>query len=379
MKRKIIIFVICMLIMIPGCKNVDKGGDGVKKKTFTPVDSQTVQPADIFSDGVILQRNNEINIFGTAINDGAEVTVSIGDNTAEAIVDKGKWCAKLNAMDGGYDAYKLTITSNDSNYIAEINDVLIGEVWFYAGQSNMNLILQGVSATEMNKFSDESIRQYRMPMPDPSIENPENGPGQSKWLKADGKAENGAYLNASAIAHFCSKDIKEKLDVPVGAVVYSCGNTLLESFMNTGNQVMSGDNQTAGLFYSYMDRTIIPFTFDGVVWYQGESNVVSGGDSYNNYATNLEDMISQWRTAFGKELPFIIIQLPLHPTKPSEWGTSEQWDFIKNAQSNVAGNVDNTYLVKTDDIDKDTDLHPTKQKIEVGQRCADVILSILNQ
>jgi sialate O-acetylesterase len=88
-----------------------------------------------FSDHMILQRECAAAIWGKA-DAGAEVTVSFKGKsaTAKAAAD-GKWRAQIET--GAADAKGTTLTITAGADKTAIQDVLVGEVWFASGQSNM--------------------------------------------------------------------------------------------------------------------------------------------------------------------------------------------------------------------------------------------------
>jgi hypothetical protein len=97
-----------------------------------------LQLADIFTDGAVLQRDQEIPIWGTD-TPGAEASVSfIGHSVSTKVDDKGRWQARLPALKASREPKTLTVASSfaDSTGI-QLKDILIGEVWLCSGQSNM--------------------------------------------------------------------------------------------------------------------------------------------------------------------------------------------------------------------------------------------------
>src|SRR5690242_845899 len=85
------------------------------------------------SDGMVLQRDAKLNIWGWA-SPGEKITVKFNHKTGSATTDAGgKWTVALPAMKAG-GPYTLSI--DGSNHIL-INDVLLGDVWLCSGQSNM--------------------------------------------------------------------------------------------------------------------------------------------------------------------------------------------------------------------------------------------------
>ena len=67
------------------------------------------------------------------------------------------------------------------------------------------------------------------------------------------------------------------------------------------------DGTTISTLYNGMIAPMVPFALSGVLWYQGESNLLKQDPSYANKITVL---INSWRAAWGRDLPFYYVQLP---------------------------------------------------------------------
>ena len=97
---------------------------------------------NLFSDNMVLQRNSNVNIWGKS-NPNQKVTVYSSWNNKSVKTNSnnnGEWILKIETND--YNGpHKLTISTN--NDLVEINNILLGEVWFASGQSNMEMTLNG--------------------------------------------------------------------------------------------------------------------------------------------------------------------------------------------------------------------------------------------
>jgi sialate O-acetylesterase len=121
----------------------------------------------------------------------------------------------------------------------------------------------------------------------------------------------------------------------------------------------------SGMFNG-MIAPLRPLAPTGVIWYQGESNV----DNAAPYGQLLATLIKDWRAYFGRELPFIVIQMPNYgavATQPVESG----WAMLRHAQQQVALHDAKTGLVVTQDLGIDTNLHPPR-KHAVAERAVQV-------
>ena len=88
---------------------------------------------------MVLQRDRPMHFWGWADPD-EKVTVTLDGQSAESTADKlGKWSAYLPAHAAGGP---FTADVKGSNALS-IDDVMIGDVWFASGQSNMEMPLKG--------------------------------------------------------------------------------------------------------------------------------------------------------------------------------------------------------------------------------------------
>ncbi|MGY5352936.1 sialate O-acetylesterase [Wenyingzhuangia sp. IMCC45533] len=82
------------------------------------------------------------------------------------------------------------------------------------------------------------------------------------------------------------------------------------------------------------------YKFIGMAWMQGEND--GGYDiAANSYAENLEKLINKYRTAYGKDLPFVYGQIN------SRYGVKDGAKRVREAMELVATKVPNTYMIKT--------------------------------
>ena len=102
-----------------------------------------VVPATPFADNMVLQRERAVPVWGTA-DAGEKVTVSFAGQTKATTADAaGKWSVTLDPMPASKESRVLRITGK--NNAEEIKNVLVGEVWFASGQSNMECPIWGLN------------------------------------------------------------------------------------------------------------------------------------------------------------------------------------------------------------------------------------------
>lgn len=190
--------------------------------TALQTDAKVKLPA-LISDGMVLQREQPVKIWGTA-DAGESVSVTFMKKKYAATADNnGHWSVTLPSMKAG-GPYLMRI--ND----IKLNDILIGDVWLCSGQSNMELPVSRVTdmfATEINEYSNERIRQIIIPKVY-NFHAPQETLSATSWKPMT--QEN--VMNFSALAYFFAKEMYEKTKVPVGIINSSWGGTPIEAWIS---------------------------------------------------------------------------------------------------------------------------------------------------
>ena len=116
--------------------------------------------------------------------------------------------------------------------------------------------------------------------------------------------------------------------------------------------------------YNAMIAPLGAYGLRAVLWYQGESN----NSEPQSYRSLLETLMADWRRQFGRDLPFLIVQLPNYgalPTAPTESG----WAQVREAQRLAVAHDAHAGLAVTIDIGDPHNLHPTNKQ-DVARRLA---------
>ncbi len=186
--------------------------------------SAAVRLPSIVSDGMVLQRDVSLKIWGWA-DPGESVTVNFrSKDYSTTACDEGKWQIVMDAQSaGGPDS----MTVSGSNKIV-LNDILVGDVWFCSGQSNMTHMFnrwQERYAKEIASSKNSMIRQYQVPTK-PVLSGPiEDIPGL-KWQQADPDT----LLNFTVVGYFFAKQLHETYQVPQGIIMSCVGGTRIEAW-----------------------------------------------------------------------------------------------------------------------------------------------------
>ena len=190
----------------------------------------------VFSSNMVLQQQKPIAFFGTA-DPGAEVKVQFDGKTVTAkAAPDGSWKADFPAMKAGSTPY--TVTVSDGKNTIELKDVLIGEVWFCSGQSNMQMPIgqkfrRGWSALnceqEVANAKYPEIRYaFQTLVPSHNVPLPARYKPASGWVKCS--PETAHYF--SAVSYFFGRKLYQDLKVPIGLINASWGGTRIEPWIS---------------------------------------------------------------------------------------------------------------------------------------------------
>ena len=180
----------------------------------------------MFQDHAVLQRDRPIGVYGDT-TPGAAVTVSLGSARIEARADvDGHWRANLPAMTAG-GPYTLTATANGETRSA--TDVLVGDVFLCAGQSNMAFAQRQAAgaAEDARTATDTQIRHLTVP-PDASVTPRQTFARSVHWVAASPETVGGF----SAACYYFARELRKTANVPIGLVNASYGGARLRTFMS---------------------------------------------------------------------------------------------------------------------------------------------------
>ena len=313
--------------------------------------------AEIFGDGMVLQRDKEICIFG--YGEGSGNIEFCGKNYSfKSENQQFRVYLPPHNFGGPFD---MTVTLNNKKQV--LQDILIGDVYIAAGQSNMELTLKETANIEY--FDNENIRFFT----EPNSVDEDNNPihNSSEWISCkDKKAD-----NFSAIGYYFANELHKHTNVPIGVISCSKGASRVDAwtapeYTSTEHylkmqMVRHNDyhyykfNHNAYLYKNKL-LNIVPFANSGVLWYQGESNRGNAESLY--YAKMLEIMIKNWREIWNDNIPFYIVQLMPY----NEKAELADWAKIRSEQELVSKTVNNTYLVTLVNTNESEQIHPVNKK-----------------
>ena len=391
-----------LVLLATGCATGRSGASSTpaapeSQKPSEPAIAPIV-PASVFTDNMVLQRDKEVPVWGTG-QPGRTVRVSFAGRQAEAVADgDGRWRVVFDPLQTSTEPRVMTIEyvpAPAEHPALSLGNVLVGEVWFCSGQSNMELGLIGAAGgkEETQQPEDPNIRLFlinKRSSPFPLARW--GGP----WRRCDAQGRRrGSWNGFSAVAYYFAKKLNRDLNVPVGVIQSAFGGAAIEPFIpfeelktkpsleRFYNEVTKADAEyrealktdpkarhpfakmveynhlKAATLYNAMVHPVAPMALRGFLWYQGESNM-----GQRDYAEKQTALIAGWRRVFGQpDLSFYAVQI-------APWGGYGGDSLPRFWEQQVeATSAPVTGLALTIDLGDVQDIHPVHKK-EVGERLA---------
>lgn len=350
---------------------------------FTSLQAKVKLPS-ILGDNMVLQQKTTTKLWGWAKeNTKIKVITSWDKKTYTSNADsKGNWLLNINTPIAG-GPYQITISDGEA---LTLNNILIGEVWFCSGQSNMEMPMRGFDRQPL-KGANNLIAKAKSNIPIRMFTtDSQNG----NWVRQFDKkpqvdckgqwqvntSENVA--NISATAYYFAKYVQEVLDIPVGIIVSSWGGSNVESWMSReaiepfkeinisildNTTEIKNPNSTPCVLYNAKIAPLTNFTIKGLLWYQGESNRQNANLYANLMPAFVKDLRTKWNIG---EFPFYFVQIAPFNYEAAN-GTSAA--RLREVQLQNFNDIPNSGMVTTMDIGHPTFIHPM-DKETVGERLA---------
>ena len=375
-----------------------------------PLHAQELKLGSLFTDHMVLQREQPVPVWGTAAP-GEAVTVEFsGQNKTTRAGGDGKWFVKLDPMQAAMEGRELVVHSGPETPKLSLIDVVVGDVWLCSGQSNMHFTMKRVykAREEMAAADHPAIRFFYV---EPQFAREPMASVEGEWKPVTPQTA----IECSAVAYYFARDLQQKLGVPIGLLLSSVGGTRIETWMQPKSLASLGiagsliekwrnvspaelekidaaykdyqhqrdsvhaqavaaaksqglpippeptrpemrPHDCPGALHDGMIAPLQPFAIRGALWYQGEANVGAPGP----YEKMLPALISDWRQVWGSEMPFLIVQLAPHESVTPAF---------REAQYRISQTTPGTAMVVTTDVGDAKDIHPTRKR-PVGERLA---------
>ncbi len=345
-----------------------------------------VKPASLFTNHMVLQQQSNAAIWGWAKpNVKIKVTTSWNKQIYSVAADaEGKWKLKVvTPIAGG--PYEISFFDGE---LLTLKDILIGEVWFCGGQSNMEMPMKGFksqpilgSNEDILKATNNNIRLYTVPRS--SVLEKQSNSKPSDWKLVN--SENVA--NFSATAYYFGQLLSQMLNVPIGLLHDSYGGSSIEAWMSpedlspftdikipSKSDTIKQVTRTPTTLYNGMLHPVIGYGIRGAIWYQGESNY----ERPDRYEDLFPTMVASWRKNWENgDFPFYYAQIA--PYKYAQLPVSENnyklnSAFLREAQRKSLAKISNSGMAVLMDVGEENSIHPANKKV-VGLRLAYLALA----
>jgi sialate O-acetylesterase len=319
-----------------------------------------VKLTNLFSDNMVLQRELPAPIFGTA-SPGEKVSVTFDGQTLETVAGAdGNWMVKLSSFKTSKTGKEMVIKG--SNTIT-LNNILVGEVWLCSGQSNM----AGKFATAKGRGIDPK-----------AFEKDHSG---LRFSSKNGGWEvftPDSQSRCSRVGYYFGMRLYEELGIPVGLIQRATSGSPIQSWMpvsaaeeiriELGIPKHWGDPRkpdTAGKEYDAWIETIIPVSFRGVTWYQGERNAkTQTGWEYRHL---LPHLIETWRKTWAAKAGIPLRGFPFYYVQVPSQAPDQEYPWLRDAMRRALDLTENTGVAIF--YDHGPGLHPENKK-PAGERLA---------
>ena len=336
-------------------------------------------------DNMVLQQQTDARLWGWA---DPMLKVKITCSWTDEVITtrprgNGFWMVTVKTPKASYEP--LSITFDDGEPIT-INNVLAGEVWVCAGQSNMEMPVKGFWMCPVKDYNQVVIDAknhaaiHSVKIPSVMRAEPQDD-AECEWRVCSPNTVG----DFSATGYFFARTMHQALDIPIGLIEANKGGSRVESWLTKENlekyttdptdsveickKWSQWDYHRSLLWGNGTFNPILNYTVKGILFYQGCSNV---GDPGDQYSERLKILVEQWRQQFGLgEIPFYFVQI-------APWAYDDgdvnaiSGALLREQQFKASQIIPNSSLVCTNDLVypyEYSQIHPT-QKQQVGERLA---------
>ncbi|MDM1293959.1 sialate O-acetylesterase [Sphingobacterium sp. N143] len=364
--------------------------------------TQDLQVAETIGSDMVLQRNweNSIHGKGTAT---AEISLVFNKKHYKSNVNlDGSWEIKLPKMEAG-GPYDILVSSGRQKIM--LKNILFGDVYLAAGQSNMAFQLRGALKSDsliknagilpnLRLFKCHNLVETNAVAWDTVTLKKVNDLAyfSGVWRQASGDEA----AQFSAVAYSFAAQIAKEEHIPIGIIDLSVGGSNTESWID--RKSLESDDLLASYIHNWQKSDFLQefcrerasqnlaiskvknqrhpyqpaYNFEagvskwlrtglkGILWYQGESNA-HNIELHEHLFTTL---VSSWRKSFHQDLPFFFVQLS-SIDRPS-------WGDFRNSQRLLEKSIAGTYMAVSLDVGDSLDVHP-REKMVVGRRLANLV------
>ena len=345
-----------------------------------------VELATPFSDNMVLQRDRAVPVWGSA-DPGEKVSVSFAGAAVEATADaKGAWRVSLPAMSASKE--NRTLTAKGAANEVVVCNVLVGEVWFASGQSNMECPIWGENPRYRDGKGAMMLQMTRRPFIR-YAKNPRVWSVEPKktidvvWREMTPEsAAKDKEFHLSAVAFYYALELYGALEIPIGIIDSSWNGANIDAWTPRTAYAshpaltdvaeypvaakwkpemcrgpINGPIHQPCVLWNGMVDAWAPFAIRGFIWYQGCHNA---SEAYR-YCEKMHALYDGWSAAFeNPELKLYFVELA-----PS----MNDWFKLQQAQHKFAAEEKNAACAVTCDCGNQKDPHPNDKEV-VAKRLA---------
>jgi sialate O-acetylesterase len=375
----------------------------VAASSIITASAQSFTLAHVLQSNMVIQQNKPFRVWGTA-KPGDRITINTDwtGRVTTAVADAGgNWIGDVKvpkATPGDFKPHTIVVIDGNDNI--KLDNLLIGDVWFCIGQSNMDMPVGEIKPwtylgvldfdKEIAAANFPNLRLYRSDWQfrvEPSTDN------KGQWKECSPAS----VKNFSAVAYFFGRKLYLSLNIPIGIVVSAIPGASTQAFASRGvleadtmlkrvyldpfEKVISSQKKvdSLGLFpdvtkpvliYNAIVYPMLNLSVKGMIYYQGESNIT---DKREHYIPLFTAVVANLRSQLKQgDLPFYYTQIAPYREEHDDT-TAFRAAIFKETQEKLLS-IKNTGMAVTMDVGEERNVHPRNKK-PVGERLAAIALN----
>ena len=341
-----------------------------------------------FSDGAVLQREMRVPVWGRA-RAGNEIAVSFAGQTKETVVRAdGTWRIDLDPLVASCEGREIRVVESEPGFFGStvdervVRDVLVGEVWFASGQSNMECPIWYPGPRYRDRNGQMIVQMTKLPLvrfaKNQCIWRVKPEELKATWLPFTREGLMASKPLIGSVAFYYARELHFALGVPIGIVDSSWGGTNIDAWTprsgyrdcdpsirstadypvrqdydqeRDGRGPINGPMQQPTVLWNAMVASWAPMAMRGMIWYQGCHN----SREPELYCAKMHALYNGWSREFGNpSLKFYFVQLA--PFRTS-------WLPMVQAQNKFVAEEKNAAIAVLSDVGNFDDIHPNDKDI----------------
>ena len=338
--------------------------------------NEGLQLPPIFASGMVMQQQDSVTIWGRGdINSNVVVAPGWEDTGSKTVTGSdGKWSLRVATPEASFTPYEMVISSKRDTLV--LRDILIGDVWFISGQSNMYASFRGFINQPVYRAQEillqsniNGIRLFKV-KDGSSVVECDTIEGAWQYTKIEN------VIDFSAVGFVYGKTLYEYLNIPIGLVQCAQSGSKAEAWLDIESLREFGrvdlddivvreglGTSRPTLQYNKMLKPLLPMRIKGVIWYQGEANV----REYEVYRDLFPFLITRWREYFDNvDLPFYYVQIAPFSY---DFVPGLESQYLREVQLETMKKLDHVGMAVTLDLGSREKIHPPEKEL-VGKRLA---------